>query len=153
MMLALIFSASPLAEATRFAASADSTTKATRQLPTILVWNPNHTSIGNIRMPQQMSFQFCRGDLERPDLRDSLRGHGLHGIAVADDGDGLINFDAIKHEKFILVIEHRLVASMDPSAPSQWYRKRQLPTRDDSPVDEGLLGSVDKPESSLCALT
>ena len=40
---------------------------------------------------------------------------------------------------------------MDPSAPSHWYRKRQLPTGDDSPVDEGLIGSMDKPRSSVCS--
>jgi len=70
-----------------------------------------------------------------------------------DDRDGLISFDMIKHKKFLLVIRHHLIASMDPSVLSHWYQKHQLPTGDDSPVNKGLIGSVDKPGLSLCALT
>jgi len=63
-----------------------------------------------------MSFQFCGGNLECPDLQDFLRRCGYYDIVTAKGGDGLINLDAIQHEKFVLLVEHSFVASTDPSA-------------------------------------
>ena len=43
---------------------------------------------------------------------------GYYGIAAAEGADALINLDTIKHEKLVLVVEHRFVASTYPSASS-----------------------------------
>lgn len=77
---------------------------------------------------------------------------GYHGIAVAKGADALTNLDTIKHEKFVLVVEHCFIASTYPSASSDWYRKGKghVATENDPPVDESLIGSVNK--SSPCAL-
>jgi hypothetical protein len=67
-------------------------------------------------MSQKVSLQFCGGNLEGPDLQDFLGRHGYYDIATAEGGEGLMNLDAIQHEKFVLLVEHSFVASTDPSA-------------------------------------
>jgi hypothetical protein len=43
---------------------------------------------------------------------------GYYGIVVAKGADALINLDTIKHEKFVLVIEHCFIAGAYPSTSS-----------------------------------
>jgi hypothetical protein len=66
-------------------------------------------------MSQKVSFQFCGGNLKCPDLHDFLSRHGYYDIATAEGGDGLMNLDAVQHEKFVLLVDHSFVASTDPS--------------------------------------
>ena len=94
-----------------------------------------------------------QGQLGMPGLsKFPKRTMGYYGIAAAKGADALINLDTIKHEKFVLVVEHCFIASTYPPASSDWYRKGkgQVAIENDPPVDERLIGPVDK--SSPCAL-
>jgi len=57
---------------------------------------------------------------------------------------GSINLYTVKHEKFVLLVEHSFVASTYPSTSQGWYQKSDVTTENDQPIDEGLIGPVDK---------
>jgi hypothetical protein len=67
-----------------------------------------------------------------------------HGITGDEGVDGWVNLYTIKYKKLVLLVEHSLVPSTDPSMSWDWYHKGDATTENDLPIDERLIGPANR---------